>query len=174
MGILPNQAPLASFDDPLGVLVDCHRRIERFAGVLHGVALRGALLDDESRAALGKALEYFREAAPRHTADEEDSLFRRLARLPQARAELERLSAEHAAIEALQARADELGRAWLAAGALAQADRAEFESVASELVRRYAEHIASEERVLLPLARERLDPLDLLSIGVEMRMRRDR
>ena len=32
-------------------------------------------LDDETRHALELALRYFREAAPKHTADEEESLF---------------------------------------------------------------------------------------------------
>jgi len=35
-------------------------------------------LTEETRAALESALRYFREAAPKHTADEEESLFPRM------------------------------------------------------------------------------------------------
>lgn len=173
MGLLPNQAPLASFDDPLGLLVDCHRRIERFLGVLGGVAARDARLDAEARAALAKALDYFRDAAPRHTSDEEHSLFPRLARVEGGGAELARLTEEHAELEPAHARIDALGRDWLARGELGAEEHAEFAALVAALALRYAEHIAHEERVVFPLARARLDRLDLLAIGVEMRARRD-
>src|SRR5215468_10167073 len=71
-----------SFSEPTGLLSDCHRRIEMFLGSLERVA--GATerpLNSESQQALEAALRYFREAAPRHTADEEESLFPRLRRL---------------------------------------------------------------------------------------------
>lgn len=68
------------FTDPLGLLGDCHRRIESFLAVLIDVTneTRGAGLDEERRAALRAALRYFREAAPNHTRDEEESLFPRM------------------------------------------------------------------------------------------------
>ena len=68
------------FDRPLGLLSDCHRRIERFLSVLVTIAdaHRGAELPGPDRDALAGALHYFRTAAPRHSADEEESLFPRL------------------------------------------------------------------------------------------------
>ena len=39
-------------------------------------------LTEETRKSLETALRYFHEAAPKHTADEEESLFPRLRRLP--------------------------------------------------------------------------------------------
>jgi len=64
------------FSDPTGLLSDCHRRIEMFLGALEGVAsVIDHPLTEETRAALESALRYFREAAPKHTADEEESLF---------------------------------------------------------------------------------------------------
>ena len=58
---------------------DCHRHIEMFLGALEGVAsVIDHPLTEETRAALESALRYFREAAPKHTADEEESLFPRM------------------------------------------------------------------------------------------------
>ncbi len=70
----------ADFSDPIGLLSDCHRRIERFLGVLVTVATQaeGAALNPEQRGALEISLRYFKLAAPKHTLDEEDSLFPRL------------------------------------------------------------------------------------------------
>src|SRR5690606_29363620 len=85
------------FDAPLGLLSDCHRRIERFLEVLITIAdaRRGAELSPSDRDALSAALQYFRTAAPRHSADEEESLFPRLraSTHPEARAALARLEA---------------------------------------------------------------------------------
>ena len=90
-----------NFTDPTGLLSDCHRRIEMFMGTLKAVA---AVIDrppaEDTVRALESALRYFGEAAPKHTADEEVSLFPRLRQmgLPEidsAFAELEHLEDEH-------------------------------------------------------------------------------
>lgn len=68
-----------SFSNPTGLLSDCHRRIEMFLGTLQAVAqVINRPLSDDVAGPLRSALRYFREAAPSHTADEEDSLFPRL------------------------------------------------------------------------------------------------
>ena len=90
------------FDEPLGLLSDCHRRIEHFLRVLIALDARahgGPLLDTE-RNDLTAALRYFATAAPRHTADEEDSLFPRL-----------RESSDPAALRALEPRSRRSKRA---------------------------------------------------------------
>ena len=73
MPILIGAKPESSFADPIGLLTDCHRRIEQFLSMLLQVSSseRGGPLNSEQRNAVGTALRYFREAAPRHTADEE-------------------------------------------------------------------------------------------------------
>ena len=83
MNLQIGEPPSPSFQQPLALLSDCHRRVERFLGLLARVAAegRGGLLDRRQREALEAALRYFREAAPRHTADEEESLFPRLRAL---------------------------------------------------------------------------------------------
>src|SRR6202051_4820731 len=70
----------SDFTDPIGMLGDCHRRIEMFLNMLVRVAeqAHGEALNEEQRGALETALRYFREAAPKHTADEEERLFPRL------------------------------------------------------------------------------------------------
>jgi iron-sulfur cluster repair protein YtfE (RIC family) len=68
-----------NFSDPTGLLSDCHKRIEMFLASLEAVAVvidRAA--SDETRRGLETALQYFSQAAPKHTKDEEDSLFPRL------------------------------------------------------------------------------------------------
>src|SRR5664279_268570 len=68
------------FDDPIGMLTDCHRRIESFLGILCIVAERatGRTLTHQEKAAVEASLQYFRSGGQRHTADEEESLFPRL------------------------------------------------------------------------------------------------
>ena len=92
----------SDFTDPIGMLGDCHRRIEMFLNVLVRVAeqVHGDALNEEQRGALETALQYFREAAPKHTADEEESLFPRLRRIEDAGvrtflARIESLEEEH-------------------------------------------------------------------------------
>src|SRR5215831_17612840 len=88
----------SDFTDPIGMLGDCHRRIVRFLHVLVALATqqKGGALSDEQRGMLSTSLRYFREAAPKHTADEEESLFPRLR------------SAGSADIDAMLARMDSL------------------------------------------------------------------
>ena len=68
------------FSEPLGLLSDCHRRIEYFLEVLIAVDAEtaGGPLIPSRRTALEGALRYFAVGAPKHTRDEEESLFPRL------------------------------------------------------------------------------------------------
>src|ERR1035437_214605 len=72
MGIQIGAKPDSGFDDPIGMLIDCHRRIERFLQILWVVAdaAPGRALTDEEAAAAQSALHYFRVGGQRHTADE--------------------------------------------------------------------------------------------------------
>src|SRR5688572_25428781 len=83
MPIQIGQKPSPTFHQPLELLSDCHRRVENFLGTLIIVAeqARGAELNPHQREGLETALRYFREAAPKHTADEEESLFARMREL---------------------------------------------------------------------------------------------
>src|SRR5688572_1049722 len=100
MPIQIGQRPAHGFDEPLRLLTDCHRRIEHFLNVLLVLEQQAAdaPLLPGLRADLEQALTYFATAAPRHTADEDESLFPRLkAAAPDTRilGLLTRLEREH-------------------------------------------------------------------------------
>lgn len=171
--------PEHGFDEPLGLLSDCHRRIERFLDTLLRVVAEcpGGTLDPRARTGLEAALKYFREAAPRHTADEESSLFPRMraAGDPRARAAMEmidRLEAEHDAAEILHAAVEELGRLWLDTGRLAATELNQFRELITELRAIYTAHIDAEDSGVIPLAAEVLDAAALAEVGREMAARR--
>lgn len=178
MPIVIGAKPQSSFADPIGLLTDCHRRIERFLGVLAQVSAQaqGGQLTDEQRAALDTALVYFREAAPKHTADEEKSLFPRLRSLDRPAvkavlAKVDNLEAQHGEAGRSHAEIDRLGQAWLAAGSLSPADAARLSALIATLMELYRGHIDTEEREVFPAAAE-LDGAQRQAMGSEMAARR--
>ena len=80
MAVQIGAKPDSGFDDPIGMLADCHRRIERFLNILCRVAERaeGRALSGEECEVIQAALKYFQESGPRHNKDEEESIFPRL------------------------------------------------------------------------------------------------
>jgi hemerythrin-like domain-containing protein len=166
-----------NFSDPTGLLSDCHRRIEIFLRSLQAVANGEAKLDDERRRALDLALRYFREAAPKHTADEEESLFPRLhgladAEIKVALAKVEELERDHREADALHRRVDELGSAWLEGNELSVDDLAQFRSAVARLGEIYPDHIEVEDRILFPAAARALSSGQKAEIAAEMALRR--
>ena len=160
-----------AFDDPLGVLSACHRRIERqlatLARLQRHLPVHGC--DHDARAAARGILRYFDTAAVHHHADEEESLFPRL---------VERVPADAAPlVAALAADHQQLAAAWrhlrpllasIAAGA-----RANLSPGQVALVRHaYDTHIAREETELIPLAEVTLDAEEIAAVGAEMARRR--
>lgn len=163
----------SDFTNPLGLLSDCHRRIEQFLNVLSNLAreARGRQLTSDERAALERALTYFREAAPKHTHDEEDSLFPRIAYSSEAAAIIQELEADHSTADSAHSEIDTLGRQWLQAP-LSPDSAARLIELLNQLQALYATHIAIEDRKLFPLAATLLDEDKLKSIGHEMSSRR--
>jgi hemerythrin-like domain-containing protein len=171
-----------SFNNPLGLLSDCHRRIERFLDQILRVceAREGGALAEGEREALDTALRYFRKAAPLHTADEEASLFPRLRERARSGSEaargavsvMERLEADHDAADARHALIDELGTRWLERGTLPAGDATRLETEARELRAFYTAHISVEDDALFPLAGETLDKAAVEAVGREMAARR--
>jgi hemerythrin-like domain-containing protein len=169
----------SNFTDPIGLLTDCHRRIERFLSVLLKVSteVHGGPLNGDQRTSLETALRYFHEAAPKHTADEEQSLFPRLRQMD--RAEVKQMLARVDALEQDHVRAGEnhaevhrLGQKWLAAGMLPTADAGRFSVLLEELSNLYRAHIAVEEDEVFPLADQSLSAPERQAIGGEMAERR--
>lgn len=176
MAVQIGAKPDSGFDDPIGMLTDCHRRIENFLRVLHEVchSAKGRPLSDEETSAVQASLDYFRRGGRRHTADEEESLFPRLrAQLSGADfKELDGLEHEHQTADALHAEVDDLCTHWLSAGALSEADSARLTRAVEELGRIYAGHIRIEEDVVFPRAAKVLDAGTVKTIGDEFRRRR--
>ena len=117
MVIQINQPVENDFRNPLGLLTDCHRRIEGFLNVLTTISakLRGEPLDAERREAFDIALRYFRDAAPLHTFDEENSLFPRMREKRNRINEnelglLDELHGEHCSAEHRHEHVDHIGR----------------------------------------------------------------
>lgn len=168
--------PDSGFDDPLGMLADCHRRIERFLHMLRRVAEQadGRALSAEEVDAVDAALRYFHEAGPRHNRDEEESLFPRLrdSQAAQVVGQVEHLEAEHQQTEALHKEAAELFARWEAEAALEGADRARLRAVTTRLEEIYREHIRLEEEVVFPCAARILDRDAVAAIGAEFKARR--
>jgi len=169
----------SDFTDPVGLLGDCHRRIERFLATLVAVTIeaKGGHLTDDRRTALATALRYFREAAPKHTADEEESLFPRLRRLDHAVAQplLDRIDAlqqDHVCADKSHREVDRIGGLWLAAGELSAQDAERLATLLNQLAELYRSHIAIEDTEIFPFAARVLASGDREAIGVEMAARR--
>lgn len=179
MPIQIGEKPAPTFAAPLELLSDCHRRIERFLDLLLLVTAQagGGPLTDPQREAFETALRYFREAAPKHTEDEEDSLFPRLRAaggepVRKALAQIEALEADHREAQAAHALVERLGQTWLAENRLLPADLAALSQTLTQLRAVYARHIRVEDEEIFPLAGRVLDKSTLHHVGAEMAARR--
>lgn len=179
MAVTIGARPDSGFDDPIGLLGDCHRRIEHFLGVLvrlAGSEETGPLTPEHARA-LKTALLYFDEAAPRHSEDEEHSLFPRLRRRGDREAlelldRIERLERDHARAEASHRVVSSLGAKWLEDGVLSAEDRETLRGTLKELRGLYAAHIRVEDEEVFPAAARLLSASQLEDVGREMAARR--
>lgn len=169
----------SSFTDPIGMMGDCHGRIVRFLQVLVTLSSQesGTPLSPDQRSALATSLLYFREAAPKHTADEEESLFPRLRRLraPEIAAVLAKvdsLEEDHACADRHHAEVDRLGQLWLQQGRLSSEDAERFSTLVKQLSDLYSRHIGIEDREVFPFAAAALPAVDRETIGAEMAARR--
>jgi hemerythrin-like domain-containing protein len=173
------QKPLADFTNPIGMLKDCHRRIEHFLDALRTVERRynDRPLDEEGRRVLEGAVNYFAHSAPRHTADEEQSLFPRVRHSDDrdaraAMTNLDSLEQDHRRCETFHARVDQLARQWLNTGELDSAQRSQLRAALDELATIYTAHIRLEEEQVFSLAARLLSAEQVSEIGSEMKARR--
>jgi hemerythrin-like domain-containing protein len=177
MGIQIGAKPDAGFDDPIGMLKDCHRRIEQFLHVLCLVVERAPErpLTEEEANAIKSALNYFRVGGQRHTADEEESLFPRM-RTEQTTAtalkEIEALETDHRAADDLHTAVERLYTSWLEGKALSAEELQQPRAATERLKQLYEGHIRIEENLVFPRAAEGLDRAALAQIGEEFRERR--
>ncbi len=166
----------ADFDDPLEMLLACHRRIEKQLETLKRLRahIETSGVDAQASAAAQAVLRYFLRAAPDHHADEEEDLFPLLARRITGGGESARFEAlrdalerDHREIESHWARlkrplediADGLTRA-LPAGDV------------HAFIAAYARHILAEEAALREFFDRWLDASDRRALGRSMSARR--
>lgn len=171
------QKPESDFSEPIGMLEDCHKRIHYFLQLLAALAESAGTdpLSPDERDSLEKSLRYFREAGPRHNADEEESLFPELRRHPETLAVIDRLTAleaDHRWAEEQHREIDTIGRRWLAAGVLRLSDRSRLHALIRPLMHFYSHHIDIEEREVFPAARRTLSALERERVGKGMAERR--
>lgn len=187
MAIQLGAEPENDFTTPLGLLSDCHRRIEKFLDQLISLVSevqpprqeteQGTGLTAGQRNTLEVALRYFREAAPRHTLDEEESLFPRMRAcsdeaVPIALASLDALEADHDRAETAHAEVETLGQKWLSNGHLSAQEFDRLGALLRDLRSLYQRHILIEDTQIFPLAGRVLDTDAIRAIGGEMAARR--
>ena len=167
-----------NFTDPTGLLSDCHRRVEMFLGTLAAVAqVIDHPANQETTRSLKSALHYFEQAAPKHTADEEESLFPRLRQMrePEVQAafsKLDRLEEEHRWAAPLHAELERLGVQYLSTGSLSNSEVEAFRHAVASLASMYKQHIGVEDEFIFPLAARLLSDADKSAIADEMAGRR--
>lgn len=166
------------FNNPIGLLTDCHRRIKRFLMMMITVMRQthGGSLQTPQRAALELALRYFREAAPKHALDEEASLFPRmrpLCSMDKNIKSLNHLEIEHDIADENHHTVEQLSKKWLLQGELCFEDTCELSDALGRLSVLYKKHIHVEEEIIFPLAVKILSPTQVTEVGREMAMRRD-
>ena len=161
------------------MLGDCHKRILFFLNDLVRLARSAstARLDVAERGALERALRYFKESGPRHTSDEEESLFPRLTALNNDRvgellAKIKSLEADHVSAELAHLEIDAIGLFWLADGFISNEDASRLKSLLRDLSRMYEHHLAIEDREVFPSAAALLSAHEKVEIGREMAKRR--
>ena len=166
----------AGFDDPLEMLLGCHRRIERQLQTLKRlrahVSAKG--VDAEASVAAQALLRYFMKAALSHHEDEEHDLFPLLERRIVDPGEKARFDAFRAGVEA-DHRAVEKAWARLRKPLEAIAEgftRALPEKDVQEFIEAYARHILTEERALQGFFERWLDDTDRARLGRSMAARR--
>lgn len=176
MAVQIGAKPDSGFDNPLGMLQDCHRRIEHFLNILYQIgksAGERALTHDEAQA-VEAALGYFRTSGPRHNADEEDSVFSRLRAfgISEELEHVDRLEKEHEIAGHLHDSIDLLFTSWISNHEIRPKDQQLLQENLEQLQSIYTEHIKLEETVVFPLAARHLSAEAIKTIGQEFQQRR--
>ena len=172
MAIQIGAKPDSGFDDPIGMLKDCHRRIESFLGILCVVVDRaqGRSLADEERDAVKAALS---------TSEPADNATRRMRknrsfrdcesptrnpsrRLTGLRTIITRQTNLHGSIERLYS-------VWIESGWLGMEETQLLLSQTARLKQLYSDHIQVEETIVFARASQVLDSHAIEAIGTEFR-----
>lgn len=168
-------SPAVGFEQPFEMLMACHERVRRSLALLQRLLahVEAQGHDDHSRSAAADVLRYFELAAPLHHQDEELHVFPVLARddaagLAEA---VERLLSDHRHMETLWAALSALLRDWMRLDPALPADDLALDRV-QEFTRLYAAHLQTEEGIVFPAARARMDAEQLSRMSADMQRRR--
>ena len=166
--------PAPSFDEPIEMLKACHERIASQCETLEKLVahLPAHGPDKQAQQAARNVMRYFDVAGPHHHADEEEDLFPMLIEIGERahsplRERIAALRDEHRALET----------AWVQLRAVL-ADIAEEnpapldEALVAAFVGAYRNHIAQEEREILPFAEAHLDEQQRAKLSKTMVARR--
>jgi hemerythrin-like domain-containing protein len=171
---LGNGAPVLE-NDAVGMLLACHQRIRNFTAIALRLADVESAAGPEIANAAAAVHRYYAIALPLHEADENQSVYPRLAlRLTDTheQASLQAMVDQHGPIDATVARLlpiwDELKTSPDRLAARAATLRADSQ----HLQNLWTEHLALEETIVFPLIRARLKAEDLRDIHREMKNRR--
>ncbi len=165
------------FDNPIGILRDCHHKIKRSLHVLWVIADRagGRELTAEETAAVQSEIDCLRVDGARHTADEEQSLFPRLRAetITGDSEELNVLEDNRRQADPLHALVENLYSAWISAGALRLENQLRLQSCTAMLKGLSDQHVQVEEQIVFPRAQQVLDRETISAIAREFRARRN-
>jgi len=169
--------PPAGFDEPLEMLLACHRRIEKQLETLKRLRAHLATegVDPEASAAAQSVLRYFGKSAADHHHDEEQDVFPLLEERMGTSGDAVRFRALRACLEADHR---ELEGAWhrlkkplegVAEGLMRTLPETDVRAFASA----YANHILAEEMALTEFFQRWLDDRDREALGRAMAARRN-
>lgn len=164
------QRPRAT--DVVDFLYECHGRIRRFVNHAHALAFSSSNDEREIRGVAEQIVRYFTTAFPLHVADENNSIFPRLAgraeSLDAALAQMRADHGEHEGLDRLVAICQRLAREPRQLAAVARDLAATTEQLTLDL----EAHLSLEELTIFPVVRD-LPGAVRATIHAEMRARRD-
>jgi hemerythrin-like domain-containing protein len=167
-------APVASFDDPIAMLFECHNRVRRSLELLQKMneRLKAKGGSTHNARAASDVLRYFDVAAPLHHQDEELHVFPflRKSNVVAIQTYVNRVQTEHQRMDEQWS----VLRGYLrdfAVDVNAQWSQA-FEDCSASFQLLYKEHLSIEEQLLFPALTMRVTPEELENMGVEMQQRR--
>ena len=172
---------IPNFADPLGLMSHCHRKIE---GYLAGLAFAGEILRRgrseelaEAFRLISDAREHFAVRGPKHTEDEEESLFPRMLEFGGREAEealsaLSELESQHRLAEIVHTEFDELAGRLRQDGSAPEKELERYSELVEVMRDIYSPHIRIEDEIIFPSAARIIPAGILLTIGQEMKARR--
>lgn len=155
---------------PIERLEHSHRRLE---GELEELQVRVKAVSlspesDDDWQAIATIIDYLKRSVVRHEEDEEESVFPRLQSHPTLRPLLQRLRDDHASQRKLVTKLAKLMEQRDQPGTLTRLQRTSHSLIAA-----YLDHIAREDRQLLPAIARYCSSIDEAQMAEEMTARRD-